>query len=78
MSPGFPPIQKQVDHTLDHKGSWFQADHTLNHIRFQIDHGKIIEKNLYDHYGTIYDQSMIKLAGKPGSGYLPEIISLPK
>ena len=21
-NPGFPPIQKQVDHTLDHKGLW--------------------------------------------------------
>ena len=29
---------------LDHRCSWFQADHTLNHILFQIDHGKIIEK----------------------------------
>ena len=29
--PGFP-TQKQVDHTLDHRGLWFQADHTLDHI----------------------------------------------
>ena len=37
---GFHPMQKQVDQ----KGLWFQDDHTLNHIKFQIDHGKIIEK----------------------------------
>ena len=30
--PGLPPIQKQVDHTLDHEGLWFQADYTLDHI----------------------------------------------
>ena len=30
--PAFPPIQKQVAHTLDHKGLWFQANHTLDHI----------------------------------------------
>ena len=29
---GFPSIQKQVDHTLDHEGLWFQADHTLDYI----------------------------------------------
>ena len=31
-SPGFPPIRKQFDQTLEHKGLWFQADHTLDNI----------------------------------------------
>ena len=43
----------------------FHVDHTLNHIRFLIDHGKIIGK-MYDLCGTIYDQSMINLVEKPG------------
>ena len=45
---------------LDHRSLWFQVDHTLNHIRFQIDHGKMIEKNC-DLYFTIYNQR-----GNPG------------
>ena len=35
----------QADHKLDHKGLWFRADHSLNHLWFQVDNGKIIEKN---------------------------------
>ena len=40
---------------LDHRNQRFQVDHTLNHISFPIDHGKIIEKKMYDLYNTISD-----------------------
>ena len=29
--PGFPPIKKLVDHTLDHKVLWFQAEDILDY-----------------------------------------------
>ena len=36
-----------------------QVDHTVDRIWSQIDHGKIIEKTLYDLCGAIYDQNMV-------------------
>ena len=52
LYPGFSPIPKQVDHTLDHKGLWFQADNTLENIWSKIWSAWTI--NLH---GPEYDQS---------------------
>ena len=53
------------------------GEHDLNLIYFQIDHDKIIERKQSDDlYGTIYDQSMIKLVGKPGNERISLQLSL--